>query len=113
MASKGRLAIIILGATGVTGRQAVPYVRERARDLDVAWGIAGRSTDRLEALIAGWPEEERPEVLAVDTGSAESVAAAVERADAIVNFAGPFARMAPAVIEAAVAAGDRLRRRHR
>jgi short subunit dehydrogenase-like uncharacterized protein len=105
MASEGRLAIIILGATGVTGRQAVPYVRERARDLDLAWGIAGRSPDRLEALIAGWPESERPAILTVDTGSAESVAAAVERADAIVNFAGPFARMAPAVIEAAVAAG--------
>jgi short subunit dehydrogenase-like uncharacterized protein len=100
-----RLAIIILGATGVTGRQAVPYVRERARELGFAWGIAGRSPDRLRALVAGWPEEERPELFAVDTASPETVAAAVERTDAIVNFAGPFARMAPTVIAAAVEAG--------
>lgn len=105
MTPNGRLALIILGATGVTGSQAVPYVRERAREAGFDWGIAGRSEQRLEALIAGWPEEERPEILIVDTELAGTVAAAAESTDVIVNFAGPFARMAPPVIEAAVEAG--------
>lgn len=43
MTSNGRLALLILGATGVTGSQAVPYVRERARAEGFDWGIAGRS----------------------------------------------------------------------
>ena len=105
MTPNGRLALIILGATGVTGSQAVPYVRERARAEGFDWGIAGRSPERLAALIAGWPEDERPEILTVDTALPATVAAAAGRTDAIVNFAGPFARMAPPVIEAAVEAG--------
>ena len=100
-----RLAMIILGATGVTGRRAVPYVRERAREGGFSWGIAGRAPERLEALVDGWPAEERPELLVVDSERPETVVAAAARADAIVNFAGPFARMAPPVIEAAVEAG--------
>ncbi len=105
MAADRKLSVIILGATGVTGRQAVPYLRGRAGELGLNWGIAGRSRDRLEALVSDWPEEERPEILVVDTEVAETVAAAAATTAAIVNFAGPFARMAPMVIEACVEAG--------
>jgi short subunit dehydrogenase-like uncharacterized protein len=105
MANDSKLAVIILGATGITGRQAVPYMRERAEQLDLGWGIAGRSRDRLEALVSDWPEQERPEIFVVDTEVPETVAAAVSETETIVNFAGPFARMAPPVIEACVDAG--------
>jgi short subunit dehydrogenase-like uncharacterized protein len=105
MASPQPLTVIVLGATGVTGRQAVPYLRERSRELGFSWGIAGRSAERLEALVADWPAAERPEIVVVDTEAPETVAAAIGRTEAVVNFAGPFARMAPGVIEAAVGAG--------
>jgi len=105
MAPSRDLDVIVLGASGVTGKQAVPYLRGRAADLGFRWGIAGRNRDRLEALLDGWPEDERPEVFVVDTERRESVDAAVARARAIVNFAGPFARMAPPVIESCVEAG--------
>ncbi len=99
------LAVIVLGATGVTGTQAVPYLRRRRADDGFRWGIAGRSRGRLEALLAGWPEAERPEVLVVDCADRASVDAAVARTRALVNFAGPFARMAPEVIDSCVADG--------
>ena len=105
MSAPKPLAVIVLGATGVTGKQAVPYLRERSRELGFTWGIAGRSAPRLEALVSQWPEAERPEVLLVDTENRDSIEAAVGRTAAVVNFAGPFARMAPGVIEAAVEAG--------
>lgn len=105
MPQPAELDLVVLGATGVTGRQAVPYLRGRARDLELRWGIAGRSRERLGALVADWPPEERPEILLVDTGDAASVGAATRRTDAIASFAGPFARMAPPVIEACVEAG--------
>jgi short subunit dehydrogenase-like uncharacterized protein len=99
------LGVLILGASGITGRQAVPYVRDRARESGVKWGIAGRSRGKLEELVAGWSEAERPEILVVDTSDRASVDAAVARTRCVVNFAGPFARMAPEVIDAAVVAG--------
>ena len=105
MASSADLSVIVMGATGVTGKQAVPYVRERAAEGGFRWGIAGRSRERLEALVADWPEPERPEIFVADVDVPETVAAAVGRCRAIVNFAGPFARMAPRVIEACVDAG--------
>lgn len=105
MVGTSELSVVVLGASGVTGRQAVPYLRGRAAELGFAWGIAGRSRDRLAALVEDWPEAERPELLVVDAEAPETVVAAAERATAIVNFAGPFARMAPAVIEACVEAG--------
>jgi short subunit dehydrogenase-like uncharacterized protein len=103
--SERDLSVLVVGASGVTGRRAVPYLRERARESDFRWGIAGRSIERLEPLIAGWPAAERPEVLLVDSSDRGAVAAAVARTRSIVNFAGPFARMAPPVIEACVEAG--------
>lgn len=105
MAPSADLAVIVLGATGVTGKQAVPYLRDRAREDEFRWGIAGRSRDRLEQLVADWPDDERPELFVVDASAPETVSAAVGRCRAIVNFAGPFARMAPPVIEACVEAG--------
>ncbi len=99
------LRLVVLGATGVTGARAVPYLRDRACDLGFRWAIAGRSGNRLAALVSGWPEDERPEILVVDTADVASVVAAVERTAAVVNFAGPFARLAAPVIEACVDAG--------
>jgi short subunit dehydrogenase-like uncharacterized protein len=103
--SEHHLSVLVVGASGVTGCRAVPYLRERAREDGFRWGIAGRSVARLEPLIADWPAEERPEVLPVDSADRSSVAAAVARTRSIVNFAGPFARLAPPVIEACVEAG--------
>jgi short subunit dehydrogenase-like uncharacterized protein len=105
MAPSRDLDVIVLGASGVTGRQAVPYLRGRAAERGFRWGIAGRSRDRLEALVGSWPEEERPEIFVVDVGVVETIAAIAARCRAVVNFAGPFARMAPPVIEACVNAG--------
>jgi short subunit dehydrogenase-like uncharacterized protein len=99
------LSILILGATGVTGRQAVRYMRERGPQLGVRWGIGGRDEARLAALIDEFEAEARPEILRVDVDDATSVNEAVARAKVVVNFAGPFARMAPNVIEACVRAG--------
>jgi short subunit dehydrogenase-like uncharacterized protein len=100
------LSLLILGARGVTGRQAVRWMRGRGAELGVRWAIAGRDPAALEALTAGWNADERPEILRVDLADRASVATAVERADVVVSFAGPFARLAPPVIEACVEAGN-------
>lgn len=100
------LSLLIVGATGVTGRQAVRYMRERGPDLAVAWGIAGRNRERLEGLVGDWARDERPELVELDLSDRDGVARAVGRAGCVVSFAGPFARMAPPLIEACVATGN-------
>lgn len=104
MPAERDLAVVVLGATGITGRNAVSYLGERAPKLGVRWGIAGRDPDRLGALVEGWPEETRPDLLRADVTDKSSIRALVERTRAVVNFAGPFARLAPPVIRACVEA---------
>ena len=105
MAAERDFAVTVLGATGVTGSRAVSYLRERAPQLGVRWAIAGRDPARLGALVGGWPEDARPELLRADVADAASLQALTERTQALVNFAGPFARLAPPVIAACVEAG--------
>jgi short subunit dehydrogenase-like uncharacterized protein len=105
MAPERELAVVVLGASGVTGRRAVEYLRERAPQLGMPWGIAGREPNRLEAQVADWPEEERPEVLRGDVGDPDSLRALAERCRVVVNFAGPFASLAPPVIATCLEVG--------
>jgi short subunit dehydrogenase-like uncharacterized protein len=104
MAAQRDLAVAVLGATGVTGKRAVSYLRERAPHLGVRWAIAGRDPARLEALVADWAEDIRPELLRADVADPSSLRALVERVRVVINFAGPFARLAPPVIAACVEA---------
>lgn len=104
MAAQRDLAVAVLGATGITGRRAVDYLRERGPEVGARWAIAGRDRGRLEQLVAGWPEEARPEFLSADVADSSSLAALAERTRVVVNFAGPFARLAPPVIAACVEA---------
>lgn len=103
--SDDRLDLVVFGATGVTGRRAVAYLRERAPEVGAAWGIAGRDRDRLDAEIDGWGDDERPEVLVVDATDDAAVAELAARTRVVVNFVGPFARYADPVIAACADAG--------
>jgi short subunit dehydrogenase-like uncharacterized protein len=105
VATQPDLAVAVLGATGVTGRRAVDYLRDRAPELGVSWAVVGRDEARLEALLEGWPEASRPEVVRADVADAASLAALARRARVLVSFAGPFAQLAPPVIAACVEAG--------
>lgn len=50
-----RIDIIVLGATGYTGKHTVKYLAtfiKEAEYADVTWGIAGRSKEKLHHLIS-------------------------------------------------------------
>jgi short subunit dehydrogenase-like uncharacterized protein len=44
--------LIVLGATGFTGRQAVLALVHRAATQPLRWAVAGRSEARLKGLVA-------------------------------------------------------------
>jgi short subunit dehydrogenase-like uncharacterized protein len=71
--------VVILGATGFTGRQAVRWMKEHAT---VRWAVAGRDRTKLEALGV--------ESIVVDLDDAASVDRMVEATKVVASTVGPF-----------------------
>ncbi|WP_285424020.1 MULTISPECIES: trans-acting enoyl reductase family protein [unclassified Pseudomonas] len=87
--------LLIYGATGYTGRMAA----RRAKDLGLAFEIAGRNRQALASLA---------EELGVGYRVFEASSGATQALDGVrvlLNFAGPFAHTAPALMQACIEAG--------
>jgi short subunit dehydrogenase-like uncharacterized protein len=87
--------LMIYGATGYTGRMAAEHAK--AQGLDVV--IAGRNGARLESLAAQLGVPYR--VFIPDAQAVESL----EGIGVLLNFAGPFAQTADALMQACIKAG--------
>jgi len=87
--------LMIYGATGYMGRMAAEYAV--AQGLEIV--IAGRNHDKLRALAAQLDVPYR--VFTPDASSADSL----EGVGVLVNFAGPFAQTADALMRACIQAG--------
>jgi short subunit dehydrogenase-like uncharacterized protein len=87
--------LLIYGATGYTGRMAA----ERAKALGLDVEIAGRNRARLAALAARLDLPFR--VFEADA----KADGALSGISVLLNFAGPFAHTAPALMQACIAAG--------
>jgi short subunit dehydrogenase-like uncharacterized protein len=99
-----RLDLVLLGATGFTGRQAMrALLRQRP---DARWGIAGRDAGRLQGLAKKMvPADARPpEVIEADTRDADSLQAMARRTKVLFNLAGPYHATGDAVVGACIAA---------
>ena len=75
--------LILYGATGFTGRQAVDYLRQHAPP-GISWAIAGRNRQRLDMLQAGVP------ALVSDSTSESEAGALAARTHVLMSTAGPF-----------------------
>lgn len=87
--------LMIYGATGYTGRMAAEHAK--ALGLDIV--ISGRNGERLESLAAQLGVPYR--VFTPDAQAAESL----HGIGALLNFAGPFAQTADALMQACIKAG--------
>ena len=98
--------VIILGATGYTGR----LVAEAATRAGMAPLLAGRHPDALaalqEELASRAPFGKEPTVQVADVADSASVRALVrEPSDVLVTTVGPFVRLGRPAVEAAIDAG--------
>lgn len=91
------MKIALNGASGYTGRLAVAELARRG----IEAVLVGRDPERLRAAAAGTGFEVRM----ADIGDQDVLEAAFAGADAVVNTAGPFARLGAPVVRAAIAAG--------
>ncbi|MGH8568486.1 MAG: saccharopine dehydrogenase NADP-binding domain-containing protein, partial [Gammaproteobacteria bacterium] len=80
--------LVLYGASGFTGKQAVKYFAQHAQEL--RWAIAGRNREKLEAMRAqiGAPAS-MVAVLVAESGDQAAVDAIVSRTRVMLSTAGP------------------------
>lgn len=100
--------IVVLGATGFTGRLVAEYLA-RTVGASLPWAIAGRSVEKLQevhrALVAINPECAQVAVLLADVGDAESLDRLAASTQVLLTTVGPYAHYGDAVVRACVEQG--------
>jgi short subunit dehydrogenase-like uncharacterized protein len=99
--------VVVFGATGFTGRQAVLALSHRAATQPLRWAVAGRNAEKLAALVAELvpPPAEQPGVILADADDLASLQAMAAKAGVLMNLAGPYALTGEGVVQACIANG--------
>ncbi len=96
--------VVLLGATGFTGRLTAEHLARRLNGTTTRWAIAGRNRDKLEAVAAGLPGDD-PGIEVVDVDDLDGLTDLAGRTTALATTVGPFAERGLPVVEACVRAG--------
>jgi short subunit dehydrogenase-like uncharacterized protein len=91
--------IVLLGATGYTGRLTAQAMVARG----MTPVLAARNLDRMQALVGELGAD--LETAVADIARPQAVRGLVERGDVLVSTVGPFARWGEPAVQAAIAAG--------
>lgn len=95
--------VVLFGATGVTGTQAVRYLAERSKDSDLRWAIAGRDAARLADVAAEFAPG--TDCLVADVEEPATLDALAADTTVVANLVGPYARHGTPVYEACIRNG--------
>ena len=98
------LDVVVLGATGVTGRQVAVYLDQRAQEGGLRWAAAARDPAKAVRMLAELGVGE-PQTIAADVSDPASLAALAQRTQVVLDLVGPYTRYGRPVIEACVAEG--------
>jgi short subunit dehydrogenase-like uncharacterized protein len=89
--------IVLYGASGFTGRQAVEYFRQFAPP-GLQWAIAGRNRSKLDTVNSAGVD-----VLVADCGDIEALNRVVSQTRVVATTAGPFSLYGTKLVDACVA----------
>jgi len=92
--------IVVLGCTGVSGRQTVLYLANHPQRSQFSLAIAARSRGKLDTLVSELSLPKSIEVHVVDVTNFDQVEALVKTAKVVLNTAGPFVHLGPPVVRA-------------
>ena len=96
--------LVVLGATGFTGRLVAGHLARRLNGTTTRWAVAGRDRDRLAALVADLPGE-APDIEVVDLADPAGLRALTRRTRVLATTVGPYARLGEPVVAACVDTG--------
>jgi short subunit dehydrogenase-like uncharacterized protein len=98
--------ILILGATGFTGRLCTRYLYAHPdRGSKFNFAIGARSKAKLELLVSELSLDRTVEIVHVDVTHPDQIDAAVRKARVIINTVGPFCKWGTPVVAACVRHG--------
>ncbi len=99
--------VIVFGATGFTGRQAVLAMAHRAATQSLKWAVAGRNADKLSSVVAELvpPAADQPGIVVADAANGDAVHAMAAQTKVLLNLAGPYAVHGETVVQACIANG--------
>ena len=99
--------LIVFGATGFTGRQAVRALVHRAATRPLRWAVAGRNEERLRAVIREMvpAAAAQPGIVIADADDSDSLQTLAAQTAVLLNLAGPYALTGEAVVQACIAQG--------
>ncbi|KAJ8734744.1 hypothetical protein PYW08_013994 [Mythimna loreyi] len=103
-----RLDLVIFGATGFTGKQAVIYMAKLAKKYGIgSWGIAGRSETKLNSVMKEVSNKTGEDVSSVkiilaDIDDEKALKDMCSQTRVIVNCCGPYRMYGEPVVKAAV-----------
>ena len=101
--SQRQYDVVLYGASGFTGRQAVEYFARNTRPSEVRWAIAGRNRQALEAARAQVGDGARPaDILVADAQDQQAIDAIVSSTRILLTTAGPFSLYGGKVVDACV-----------
>lgn len=95
------LDVVVLGATGVTGRRVAAYLAERAAGTGLRWAAAARDAGRLAETLAA-AGVEAPHSLVADTSDPPSLRELAARTSVVLDLVGPYTTHGRPVVEACV-----------
>lgn len=102
MVQDTQIDVLVLGATGYTGRLVARYLSTHSEFLDnkFTFALGGRSKDKLGQIASelGISEERVPHVI-VDVLDAGQVARAVQGVRVVANVVGPYWRWGKLVVK--------------
>ncbi|XP_043225189.1 saccharopine dehydrogenase-like oxidoreductase [Amphibalanus amphitrite] len=99
-----RLDVVLLGASGFTGRYIAAELSAVAAQLGLRVGVAGRDTRRLRQLL-GSSVSSQVSVLHADISSTVSLNRLCQRATVLINATGPYHELGWPVVRACLRAG--------
>lgn len=98
-----RLDIVIFGATGFTGRQAVETAARLCKEKGFKFGVSGRRKQALEGVVNDFaPDIENVPIIIADLKDEESLTKMTEQAKVVVNCCGPYRFYGEPVVKACI-----------
>ncbi|MDJ0761239.1 MAG: saccharopine dehydrogenase NADP-binding domain-containing protein [Woeseiaceae bacterium] len=86
-----KFQVTLVGASGVTGRNAYDYLAENG-PADLIWNIAGRNEHKLKQILGRGDETwNKPEITIADLGNPDQVEAMIRNTKVLIHLAGPYA----------------------
>jgi short subunit dehydrogenase-like uncharacterized protein len=97
-------SVVVLGASGIAGRNVAAHLAQREGQTGAPWAVAGRDPAKLERTL-GEIGVQAPETLAADVEDPASLVAMASRTRVVLDLVGPYTLYGAPVIEACVANG--------